>query len=462
MLDESHKTKTLETSLFLNLDDTRILVKKNNQFFITPETLLEAKIKNVVSVEPFDYITDINYYLLGDYKYIYEGGFVDTPDKMDTNFVDMSSIAFVDNSHFMRSSLSLSSDMLSYGRLPENPFEMVLYSNDASILNTVQTVYFKNGRLWGADTSYKYDVKIVGLLKERTEQVYFSEKISQIMDLSRQQFSIDIMYKENYRNMTKTFRNIVIDPKITDPQGISFDKELLSTLTEDRISFLKENNTTLHIKGERYKHTYNFDLSHANEVSSLPTLGVSLETFDYIYNHFKEKEQFAIFASDYAYVDEIISELKDKGFDTLSCFRASVTGYDNDKVINQYVNLLISVAAILFINFLIIVLGNSILKFKKNDYIIFKMIGLENDMCSRINYCEMMFYVLLSNILLVIIALVVKSVIFEPLIVEMFKYIKFYDYLIVLLITLLSTLYLTYKFNKYIKKSTKITVMKEE
>ena len=44
----------------------------------------------------------------------------------------------------------------------------------------------------------------------------------------------------------------------------------------------------------------------------------------------------------------------------------------------------------------------------------------------------------------------------------MFKYIKFYDYLIVLFLTLSSTIYLTYRFNKYLKKSTKITVMKEE
>ena len=399
-LDEN-KTKTLETSLFLNLDDTRILVKKSDQSIITSNVLDEAKIKNVVSVEPYDYITDINYYLLGDYKYVYEGGFVDTPDKMDTNFVDMSSVAFVDNSHFMRSSVSLSSDMLKAGSLPENPFEMVLYSDDANILNTIQTVYFKNGRLWGVDTSYKYDVKVVGLLKERTEQVYFSEKLCQIMDLSRQQFSIDIVYKENYRTMTKTFRNVVIDPKITNPQGLSFDKEVLGTLTGERVELLKENNFVLHVDGERYKWAYYFDLSHANEVSSLPTLGVSIEIFDYIYNFFKEKEQFAIFIKDYAYTNEICSELKDNGFDTLSCFRASVTGYDNTKVINQYVNLVISVAAILFINFLIIILGNSLLKFKRNDYIIFKMIGMENSMCSKINYFEMLIYAILSNFLLV-------------------------------------------------------------
>ena len=479
-LDEN-KTKTLETSLFLNLDDTRILVKKSDQSIITSNVLDEAKIKNVVSVEPYDYITDINYYLLGDYKYVYEGGFVDTPDKMDTNFVDMSSVAFVDNSHFMRSSVSLSSDMLKAGSLPENPFEMVLYSDDANILNTIQTVYFKNGRLWGVDTSYKYDVKVVGLLKERTEQVYFSEKLCQIMDLSRQQFSIDIVYKENYRTMTKTFRNVVIDPKITNPQGLSFDKEVLGTLTGERVELLKENNFVLHVDGERYaknsfekerintetdviKNIY-FEIE-GNDIKQtakfLENNNKEFDIKDYIYNFFKEKEQFAIFIKDYAYTNEICSELKDNGFDTLSCFRASVTGYDNTKVINQYVNLVISVAAILFINFLIIILGNSLLKFKRNDYIIFKMIGMENSMCSKINYFEMLIYAILSNFLLVIIASIVKSSVYELLIVEMFKYVKFYDYLIVFLITLVSTIYLTYKFNKYIEKSTKITVMKEE
>jgi hypothetical protein len=80
----------------------------------------------------------------------------------------------------MRSSSSLTSDMLKAGRLPENAFEMVLYEDDLSLLNTVEQVYFRNAKLWGEDSSYNFDIKIVGILKEPTKQVYFSDLICKI------------------------------------------------------------------------------------------------------------------------------------------------------------------------------------------------------------------------------------------------------------------------------------------
>lgn len=460
-LDEN-KTKNLETSMFLNLDETRMLVKNSDNLTITPELLNQARVKNVLSIEPFDYITDVNYYRLGDYKIVHKGGFVDTPDKMDTNFVDMSTIDFVDHSKFMRSTYSLSSDMLKAGRLPENDFEMVVYSDDLSVLDTIECVYFRNARLWGEDTSYKYDVKIVGILKERTDQVYFSDLICKILDISHYQFQVSINYKFQFKTLSKYFRSIVVDPKIKEGYDLSFDKATRELLQGENITILKKDNAAIHIEGKATTQTYNFDLSHANEVSSLATLGVSKEVFEHIYENFKDKKQFAIFVNDYAYIDEISSDLIAKGFETLSCFRASVTGYNHQKVTNQYVNLLISVVGVIFINLLTILVGYSILRVKKNDYIIFKMIGLENRLSSKINFIEVFFYGVLANIILIILAFVVKTNVEHELIVEMFKHIKFYDYLITLVIVLISMYGLGHKFNKYIKKSAKVTVLKEE
>ena len=90
------------------------------------------------------------------------------------------------------------------------------------------------------------------------------------------------------------------------------------------------------------------------------------------------------------------------------------------------------------------------------------MIGLENRLSSKINFIEVFFYGILANIILIILAFVVKTNVKHELIIEMFKHIKFYDYLITLVIVLISMYGLGHKFNKYIKKSAKVTVLKEE
>ena len=461
-LDEN-KTKDVETSIFTNLDETRMLVKKNDDSIITPSILEEAKVKNVLSVEPYDYITDVNYYRLGDYKMNYKGDFVDTPDRTDTNFVDMTTVDFVSNNKFMRSSLSLTNDMLAAGRLPENDFEMVIYSDDLSVLGTTETIYFRNQKLWGESSYYKYDVKIVGILKERTEQAYFSELICQILELSSKHFQFQIFYKLKTREQSIIFKNVIIDPNLTGKYQISFNEDSLGKLTAENVSFYKGYNAAIYINVVKHEYNYSLQLETAFDNSNIPgTIGVNREIFDYIYSNFSEKTQFAIFLTDYAYTDEVSSELIKKDFSTLSCFKASVTGYNHQKVLNQYINLSISVVAIIFINLLTVLIGYSILRVKKNDYIIFKMIGLENKTSSKINYLEIFFYAILSNIVLIIAAIVVKNTISEPLIVELFKRIKFYDYIIVFVITAITMIGLGYKFNKFIKKSAKVTVLKEE
>ena len=57
------------------IDRTKLEIK-----FDEENKELELKVENVVSVERYDYITDINYYREGDYRWKYDGGFMDNPD----------------------------------------------------------------------------------------------------------------------------------------------------------------------------------------------------------------------------------------------------------------------------------------------------------------------------------------------------------------------------------------------
>ena len=462
-LDE-HKTKDVGTSLFVNLDETRMLVKTSDSKVINDQILEDAKVKNVVSVEKYDYITDINYYRSDDYKTIFSGGYGPNPNDPSGPqiFIDTSTITLTNHNRFMRSYLSLDESMLKAGRLPTNSYEMVVYSDDSSILNTEEKVFFRNDRKHDKDTYYTFNVKVVGILKEKTSQAYFSEDLCQMMDLSQYENNITLHYYQliNGRKYPRTvnFTDVVIHPNLTG-NNLAFNDTISKTLNVDREDIV--NNLQVRIGSYTKDFACNFTFEEKIEATNA-TLGVSKELFDVFYANFKDKTQFAIFITDYAYLSDVSDALSQKGYDSLSCYNVSTGDYNIEKVIMRYANLIISIAALFVINIVIGLLCYTLLKVKKNDYIIFKMIGLSNSLCKKINYVELLFYGVASNILLVITALIVKNVTNIELINNMFKYVRFYDYLIVLSISLITVSYTGRKFSKFLTKNLKITMLKEE
>ncbi len=464
-LDEN-RTKELDTGIFTNLDETRMLVRKNDSSIITNEILEEARVGRVASVEKYDYITDINYYRPTDYKMKYGGGMVEDPSTGSFTFMDTSSILLTDQTHFMRSSYGLTMDDLKWGRLPENDFEMVVYSDDQSILDTTELVLFRNDRRWGEDTWYQYNVKIVGVLKKPTDQTYFSDNICEILELSRETIYIKIVYRiknaysHYYSRKEVMFNKVVVDPNV-GTYDLSFPRGVKNQLIAPGVLIDETNNTTLVIDSKSYNRGYKFNLETNLGVSD-EALGVSQEVFDYIYSYYKDKKQFALFVEDYAYIDDVQKTLAENDFDSISCFKSSVTGYDVDKVINKYVNLGVSFIGLILINVFAVILGHTILKVKKNDYVIFKMIGMPNDLCKKINYLEVLGYGILASLITVIIVEIVKVTTTNKFILDILKYVKLYDYLIVLGIITITMLLLGRLFGKFLTNKIKVTVLKEE
>ncbi len=453
-LDEN-KVKLIDKSIFQNSDDTRLLVKKQDFSIISEDILKEAWVDKVISVEKYDYITDVNYYRPSDYKYVIDSELED-PTREDV--IDYSYYSLVDNTHFMRSSSSLTEDMLKSGRLPQNDFEMVVYSNDDSILNTSEKILFHNEKTMGVNVAYRYDVKIVGILKERTNQVYFSNYLCQIMDSTFYDFLITLYFDEgNGKIRSIKTSKIVIDPSLTGNQ-MSLGKDM-----QDYLKFQKRTG-------------YNFYLSHENEYLYLDldysrdyimsisssAIGVSKEVFDLIYGFIDEKSQFVVFIDDYANTDKVIDNLNEKGLEAISCFRSSTTGYDLEKLVNRYVNLIVSFVALFVINMVTIVLIYTIMKLKRNDYLIFKFNGLTNKLCQRINYLDVIIYGIVANIILIILANIIYTLTQNFLIIEIFKRINFLDYIVIFIITMISMCLIAKKFTNYLNKFNKISTMRED
>ena len=453
------KTKTLDNEIFINFDDTRLLVRTFNQDIITNDLMEKAKVDKVVSVEKYDYVTDVNYFRSDSYKYIIENGYTNA---MDPVTIDMSYYQLIDFSHFMRSSVSLDESMLAYGRLPENPFEMVVYAKDDALLNTVETVLFNNQKNWNTGKKHKYELKIVGILKEPTSQAYFSEKLCQVFDAMQYNFQICLNFKQKvnsgYSQRKVYFSEIAIDPNIGE-YDISFSEALLNDAK--KYIFSSSNNTSFGYQYHTSHYAFNYNQVSGHDISP-NALGLSIETFDKLYSIFGERKQFALFIEDYAYINEVQKDLVELEFDSISCFESSTTGYDISKVIVRYVNLVISIVALIVMNIICVILIYTVLKFRKNDYLILKMNGMSNNLCTKINTFEIMTYGIISYIVITIIVLIVSMTTKNEILRDAFKYVRFYDYLILFGVTLITMGYIVKLYSKYLKNRVKISSISED
>lgn len=454
---DDNKTKLLTNDLFTNFDDTRLIVRRKDNAAITQDEFSKIKIDNVVGIEQYDHITDMNYFREEDYRWRFDGGFQDSNQSGGggASFVDSSSIILVNHDKFMRSASSLTLDMLSHGCLPTGKFEMVVYSDDPNILNTTEKVLFQNSKVFGIDTWYSYDVKIVGILKEPTKQAYFSETICKIMDMTQFKVSFNVKLRDNrtYREQSYTIQRVVVDPNLTDNK-FSLDTGRANAASS-KIVYPEVYYSVL-------QQWMSLQFNYSGHTVNDNALGVTEETFNIIYDACIKSGQVAIFINDYAYIEDVRNELADLGYNSISCYQASVAGWDTEKVIVRYINLGISLIALAVINLVTVLLAFAILKVKKNDYVIFKMIGLSNKDCKRINYIEVIFYGILCNIILIIISTVISNVVKTPLIVEVYKYIRFTDYLLIFVIIIFSMIMLGRKFGKFLTNKARITVLKEE
>ena len=457
---DDNKTKTLETDFFLNFDETRLIVKKSDNSIITEEDLDKANVKKVKSIEKYDYITDVNYYRLGDYKWILAGGLGEPKPDGSVNFIDSSSIKLMNNNKYIRSASSLNENDLASGRLPNNMLEMVIYSNDPDIIGKKELVLFKNTRKWGLDSYLKYNIEIVGVLKENTNQAYFSDDLCRVLEISEQNLDFNIEFRKNKGNLTRfKFTKLAVDPTLEGVQ-VCVSEAIRNALSHHEVE-IPDN--YLKIRCNYIDKYYNFPLNlKVKQDICEEAIVFSIEAFNQLYKDYNSDTQFAVFIDDYSYTDDVMRRLSEEGFVSISCFRSSVSGYDVEKVVIRYVNLGISVISLFIINLLVIIIGLSILKVKRNDYLIFKMIGLTNKLIKKINNVELIFYGIVANIVLIITFLFVNSTTTNQLIIDILKYIKFYDFMIVLLISLLSMFLLAKRFNKFIVNKTKITVLKEE
>lgn len=179
-LDDTN-TRIYDNSAFRNGDRNRVIAARPDGQPME-QTDLDAilLLPNVVSLEPYGYLADINYAYRQDvdyrYRYSMKPG---TGGEIDKEF--MEGVTFEKTEVFAKTLpiFSDNHDLLSAGRLPENLYE-VIAAGSSDLLGTTMPVFIQNRQGWSTSAYIKLDVTVVGTTSEGTG-LYFHPDLGRLI-----------------------------------------------------------------------------------------------------------------------------------------------------------------------------------------------------------------------------------------------------------------------------------------
>ena len=321
-------TKIYSNKAFYQQDDTRLVVKKADGSLLTEADF--EKIKNlayVVDVDSCDYANDINYYATEDedYEYLYSWRWGSREPII--------TLKFISDKKFMKSTDCITEADLAYGRLPEKRNEIVIYDTDDSLLNRSKKMYFKANNIWDSGEYYEANLKIVGILKEETEQIYFTRELCQMLSMDIDSDLSRIVYEFDYRKMDYAQKPEMVLVIADDLKGnqVRVSKEIEVGVTGEILFRFWEYNEDGEVSDEYIEDTVEVLKKTTNH--SRDFLEVSQEFFDKYYQ--PENKQASVYISSYAKTDEVMAALERLGYDSISTIRVSATDYDEVLVFDR-------------------------------------------------------------------------------------------------------------------------------
>ena len=90
------------------------------------------------------------------------------------------------------------------------------------------------------------------------------------------------------------------------------------------------------------------------------------------------------------------------------------------------------------------------------------MNGMSNNLCKKINMFEIFIYGIASYIVVLIAVILVFSLTSNKVLLDAYKYVRFYDYLILLFTSSVVVLYTSKLFSKFLKNRIKISSISED
>ena len=453
-------TKEYDTSAYLQKNDKRLSVRHpDNSVLTEKDRAAIASVKYVDQVDLCDYANDVNYYIEKDKDYEVAYG---SKERLISNVQDDSDeendqgVRLLDKSHFMKSSTAITGEDLSAGRLPKERNEIVLYTSDSRKLNSEITCYFSSDNLWKEGTSCYQKLKIVGILKDNTKQVYFHPELCEMLTYGLDRFVVwtqfcwDALYNqyngtfkpayvvvgdglkknqvrvsENYKIPSTGYGLISNDlKKAFVGQGCIHIEQTKSGIDAELKDAIEQNMSAAGYEEDSEEESsedsedgdnedgIKFDIEYVEDFSKQ---GADfIEVSPAIYRKLRDyynigTTQASVYIANYSKTDKVISALKEKGYDAVSTLRISSTRYMQDKVYKRLEVIGISCMILIILAILQILIVRSILKIKKKDYSVLRFMGMRRKQLCRITYQEMGVHGIAAVIVTLIVMLILRQ-----------------------------------------------------
>ncbi len=440
-------------TFFLDLSDTRIIIKNEDYKSFTDDSY--EQIKNIDNVD----------------KIIKQDALVDRNISISSN-----------NYYFYGYVLEYTSDLeVSYGRLPLNDNEIVIRGNKNSnyyLQSTdpskiIDSTYSLED-LYDYVISKEFPVKIVGIIYDDEVSyddtyIYVSEYIYEKLNNQVIKENSTIKYLFAGSEIDKDFGNIIKTSKVPKGKvviGEEYEYKCKNYNCKNYSFVLKINNIY-----ENYEkklvvlNTYNKD-----NMKSL--VGYSYDDYNgFIFMNDKDYDelfsnkyyQSSVYVKDPLKVNETIKSLNDLGYKALY---VKDTMTDSNNTITRIMNIIRTIVIIalivvlFFISYFIIKL---ILKSRNTYFSTLRILGAsKNNVKSILNYELFTLSHLAFLIFITFILLIKNNVIVSKQILELTRYISFYNYLFIYIVLVVITLLIVSRYTRKLFKDSCLNTYKEE
>lgn len=223
-------SKIFDSNRFANKDINRLIVMKNDGSEITKEDEEElASIDKVTYVDKYDVLNDTVYMSQEneDYRLMYN------VRQSKANLPNYCRAVPISEDKFMRSVSGLSEDDLRTGVMAKGIYEIVIYAEDDSLLGRDVRLYVSNKTYWGSDVA-EMIFTVTGILKEETDQVYFSEKFGKMLQIDPNKYAE--IFKEREKIDTENDLQLAISiltlpGEVDTPSLVMFEEDEYSELS---------------------------------------------------------------------------------------------------------------------------------------------------------------------------------------------------------------------------------------
>ena len=365
-------TKIVSRSVFNNVAQDQLLIMKKSGEFINQEDLMSVEsLDHVRGTQLYGMATEMNYYYRPDIDYGYyleivkteivdEGGGTTVDEHTEYVFKTLHDDLYIKSYDGM-----VDESYLSSGTMPVDFYDVVVYG-DYSIGDTL-TVYFADRVLQGFNY-FQFDFKVVGLLSEPSEDLYFSNEFIRNIDYiqyysNHLPFNMMVNYRY-YDTRSRSWKysyvfcdfSPIYNPNIGDNEVLLSSKFLANagdgfpdreSMTSTTVSFLNNPGRSCY-----------FDFAEQYSSDELPAFCVYVGKG--LYNDFMKNYQSKIsrvVIDNYANLDDVVSSLTKLKYDCLSEYRSASTNYDSAKRDQRALTLIVSLMTLIAVFIIYYVFG---------------------------------------------------------------------------------------------------------